>query len=42
MSVNHFDQASRFAAKLDPVEFIKWLLNLPADAFAFSGVARHA
>lgn len=35
MPVNHFDQASRFAAKLDAVEFIRWLLNLPADAFAF-------
>lgn len=37
MAVNHFDQASRFAAKLDAVGFLAWLLNLSADAFAFRG-----
>jgi hypothetical protein len=34
---NYYDKASRFAAKLDPVEFIGWLLGLPAEAFAFRG-----
>lgn len=37
MPENHFDQASRFAAKLDPVEFVGWLLGLPMEAFTFRG-----
>jgi hypothetical protein len=27
MIMNHFDQASRFAAKLDARAFLRWLLN---------------
>lgn len=37
MAVNHFDQASRFAAKLDSVALLGWLLNLPAGAFTLRG-----
>lgn len=35
MPVNHFDQASRFAAKFDPRAFLGWLLGLPPDGFMF-------
>jgi hypothetical protein len=34
---NHFDKASRFAAKLDPPAFLGWALGLSADAFVFRG-----
>jgi hypothetical protein len=37
MPVNHFDQASRFAAKLDTAAFLGWLLNLTSEQFAFAG-----
>ena len=32
-----YDQASRFAARIDPPGLLGWLLGLPADAFAFRG-----
>ncbi|MBA4065151.1 MAG: hypothetical protein C0501_15835 [Isosphaera sp.] len=37
MPANHFDRASRAAAKLDPPGFLAWALGLPADGFAFGG-----
>jgi hypothetical protein len=33
--VNHFDQASRYAAKLDAPEFLAWALNAPPGASTF-------
>lgn len=33
--MNHFDQASRFAAKLDAPAFLSWALHAPPGAFAF-------
>jgi hypothetical protein len=35
MAQNEFDQASRYAAKLDPVGFLSWLLRLPVEVFRF-------
>lgn len=35
MPQNHYDKASRFAAKLDASEFFRWLLRLPREAFGF-------
>ena len=35
MAVNRFDQASRYAAKLDPPGLLRWLLRW--DAFTFRG-----
>jgi hypothetical protein len=32
---NHFDQASRYLAKLDPAGFIRWLLAADGPHFAF-------
>jgi hypothetical protein len=37
MAQNEFDQASRYAAKLDPAGFLSWLLRLPLEAFLFRG-----
>lgn len=37
MSINPFDKAARFAAKLDPVEFLTWALGVPADRLGFAG-----
>ncbi|MDY3559642.1 hypothetical protein R5W23_000652 [Gemmata sp. JC673] len=37
MPDNHYDQASRFAARLDAAAFVAWLLNLPAAEFGFRG-----
>ncbi|MBY0459753.1 MAG: hypothetical protein K2V38_20735, partial [Gemmataceae bacterium] len=31
-----FDKAARFAAQLEPVEFLSWLLDLPAAAVGFT------
>jgi hypothetical protein len=33
--MNHFDQASRFAAKLDAIGFLRWLLDDPAGRYRF-------
>jgi hypothetical protein len=33
LAINRFDQASRYAAKLDPVGFLLWLLQDPALTF---------
>ena len=35
MAENPFDKASRYAAKIDPSGFLRWVLDLPPDAFAF-------
>jgi hypothetical protein len=35
MSPNPFDQACRYHAKLDPIRFIAWLLEIAATQFAF-------
>jgi hypothetical protein len=37
MAQNVYDQASRFAARLDPPGFLGWALGLPAGAFTFRG-----
>lgn len=37
MSINHFDQACRYSAKLDAVAFLAWLFDQPAETFAFRG-----
>jgi hypothetical protein len=37
MSRNRFDQASRYAAKLEPACFVAWLLGTPALPLPFSG-----
>lgn len=37
MAQNVFDQASRFAAKLDPPGFLAWLLGTPGEGLAFRG-----
>lgn len=37
MPENHYDQASRFAARLDAGAFLAWLLNLGEGAFEFRG-----
>lgn len=37
MPVNHFDQASRFAAKLDSAEFVRWVLDLTPGGCEFCG-----
>lgn len=37
MPENHYDQASRFAARLDAEAFLAWLLGLPTGAFEFRG-----
>ncbi len=37
MPKNVFDQASRFAARLDPTGFLGWALNLPAGGCPFRG-----
>lgn len=34
---NHYDQASRFAARLDAEAFLAWLLNLSEGGFEFRG-----
>lgn len=34
---NHFDQAARFAARLEPADFLAWALGVAPDAFAFEG-----
>jgi hypothetical protein len=36
MAVNHFDQASRYLAKLDPPSFLHWLLATEALRYSFS------
>jgi hypothetical protein len=33
--MNHFDQASRFAAKLDPPAFLRWLFKAPVERYRF-------
>jgi hypothetical protein len=33
--MNHFDQASRFAVKLDAAAFVRWLLNDVAGRYRF-------
>lgn len=33
--MNHFDQASRFLAKLDAPAFLQWALSAPSGAFTF-------
>jgi hypothetical protein len=35
--MNHFDQASRYGAKLDPPGFIQWLLRQPREQVTFTG-----
>jgi len=35
MAQNVFDQACRYLAKLDPLEFLRWLLGLPAGSMIF-------
>jgi hypothetical protein len=37
MAQNDFDQASRYAAKLDPVGFLAWVLRLAPEAFVYRG-----
>ena len=37
MAKNHFDQASRFAVRLDPLGFLVWAFRVPDDAIAFRG-----
>jgi hypothetical protein len=37
MPANPFDQAARFAAKLDPAEFLSWSLGLPPERLGFAG-----
>ncbi len=37
MAVNDFDQAARYAARMDPDAFLGWALTLPAEAFGFAG-----
>jgi hypothetical protein len=37
MSPNPFDQACRYLAKLEPVAFLGWLLELPSDQVCFRG-----
>lgn len=37
MSPNYFDQAARFAARLDPAAFVCWLTRLPPEDLAFEG-----
>lgn len=37
MAENYYDQASRFAAKLDAVGFLGWLLGLAPGDFTFRG-----
>ncbi len=37
MPANHFDQASRYTAKLDPPGFLRWLMNQPALPVRFDG-----
>lgn len=37
MSENRSDQAARFAAKIDPPEFLTWVLELPAGHLGFGG-----
>jgi hypothetical protein len=37
MARNAFDQASRYAARLDPVGFLSWALSLPSTEFSFRG-----
>ncbi|AWM35750.1 hypothetical protein GobsT_65570 [Gemmata obscuriglobus] len=37
MPENHFDKAARFAAQLEPPEFLAWLLDRPATALGFAG-----
>jgi hypothetical protein len=37
MSRNRFDQASRYAAKLEPADFLAWLLGVPALPLPFAG-----
>jgi hypothetical protein len=35
--MNYFDQASRYAAKLDELGFIRWLLRHRMDGLTFEG-----
>jgi hypothetical protein len=35
MTINYFDQAARFAAKLDPPSFLRWLLRDPQPTWSF-------
>lgn len=37
MTSSHFDQASRYAAKLDPLGFLRWLMRRPALTVIFDG-----
>jgi hypothetical protein len=37
MPENPFDKAARFAAQLEPVEFLTWLLEIPPARLGFSG-----
>ncbi|MDY3561423.1 hypothetical protein R5W23_002701 [Gemmata sp. JC673] len=37
MPENHFDKAARFAAQLEPAEFLAWRLDRPAGALGFAG-----
>src|SRR5712691_7047634 len=37
MTPNRFDQASRYAAKLDPLAFLRWLVPRLADTVVFRG-----
>ena len=35
MAQNVYDQACRYLAKLEPADFLCWLLGLPPDALLF-------
>ncbi len=37
MAVNDFDQAARYAVRMDPDAFLGWVLTLPTEAFGFAG-----
>src|SRR3989442_11126110 len=37
MAANRFDEACRFAIKLDPVGFLCWLMSVAAEVLRFRG-----